>query len=97
MTKKILALTFALVLGAALGAQAADYPARDITNVIIWAAGGGTDVCNRIVMAEMQKSPERPHQRYQQDGRRRRLHRHVARPQPASRRLYAGRDLRVVR
>ena len=55
MTKKILALTFALVLGAALGGQAADYPARDITNVIIWAAGGGTDVCNRIVMAEMQK------------------------------------------
>ena len=56
MAKKILALTFALVLGAALGGQAADYPTRDITNVVVWAAGGGTDVCNRIVMAEMQKS-----------------------------------------
>jgi tripartite-type tricarboxylate transporter receptor subunit TctC len=56
MSKKTLALAFALVLGATLGAQAADYPTRDITNVVVWAAGGGTDVCNRIVMAEMQKS-----------------------------------------
>ncbi len=51
-------LTFAVVLvvAAALGAQAADYPVRDITDVVVWAAGGGTDVCNRIVMAEMQKT-----------------------------------------
>jgi putative tricarboxylic transport membrane protein len=56
MSKKTLALAFALVLAAVLGAQAADYPARDITNVVVWAAGGGTDVCNRIVMAEMQKN-----------------------------------------
>ena len=97
MAKKILALAFALVLGAALGGQAADYPTRDITNVVVWAAGGGTDVCNRIVMAEMQKVLNAPHQRHQQDGRRRRLHRHVARPRPASRRLHPGRDLRVVR
>ena len=55
MSRKSLALALALVLGAVMGVQAADYPARDITNVVVWAAGGGTDVCNRIVMAEMQK------------------------------------------
>ena len=55
MSKKALVLALAQVLGAAMGAQAADYPARDITNVVVWAAGGGTDVCNRVVMAEMQK------------------------------------------
>jgi len=33
----------------------AEYPARDITNVLVWSAGGGTDVCNRVVMAEMAK------------------------------------------
>jgi tripartite-type tricarboxylate transporter receptor subunit TctC len=31
------------------------YPDRTITNILVWAAGGGTDVCNRIVMAEMAK------------------------------------------
>ncbi len=31
------------------------YPERDITTVVVWGAGGGTDVCNRIVMAEMSK------------------------------------------
>jgi tripartite-type tricarboxylate transporter receptor subunit TctC len=31
------------------------YPSRDITNVVVWAAGGGTDVSNRIVSAEMAK------------------------------------------
>ncbi len=55
MNRKTLTLALALVLGAALGANAAEYPARDITNVVVWAAGGGTDVCNRIVSAEMQK------------------------------------------
>jgi len=33
-----------------------DYPARDITTVVVWGAGGGTDVCNRVVMAEMSKA-----------------------------------------
>ncbi len=36
-------------------AHAQDYPSRDITNVIVWAAGGGTDTANRLVMAEMQE------------------------------------------
>jgi len=31
------------------------YPERDITTVVVWGAGGGTDVCNRVVMAEMAK------------------------------------------
>ncbi len=31
------------------------FPKRDITNVVVWSAGGGTDTCNRIVSAEMAK------------------------------------------
>jgi tripartite-type tricarboxylate transporter receptor subunit TctC len=48
-----------LVLVVALGfvsAQAeVEYPSRDITNVMVWGAGGGTDTANRLVMAEMGK------------------------------------------
>lgn len=33
----------------------AAYPARDITDVVVWGAGGGTDVVNRTIMAEMAK------------------------------------------
>ncbi len=32
-----------------------DYPARDITDAVVWGAGGGTDVCNRTIMGEMSK------------------------------------------
>jgi putative tricarboxylic transport membrane protein len=32
-----------------------EYPERDITTVVVWGAGGGTDVCNRVVMAQMSK------------------------------------------
>lgn len=52
--KRILGLAAATVLAGAVAANAADYPSRDITNVVVWSAGGGTDVCNRIVSAEMQ-------------------------------------------
>jgi len=52
--KGILGAAAAAVLLAGVGAQAADYPSRDITDVVVWSAGGGTDVCNRIVAAEMQ-------------------------------------------
>ena len=31
------------------------FPVRDITNTVVWAAGGGTDVCNRIVSGEIAK------------------------------------------
>jgi tripartite-type tricarboxylate transporter receptor subunit TctC len=36
-------------------ARKAEYPERDITNVLVWGAGGGTDICNRMVAAEMGK------------------------------------------
>ena len=52
--KRILGLAAATVLAGAVAANAADYPSRDITDVVVWSAGGGTDVCNRIVAAEMQ-------------------------------------------
>ncbi len=36
-------------------ASAQDYPFRDITTVVVWGAGGGTDSINRMIMAEMEK------------------------------------------
>jgi tripartite-type tricarboxylate transporter receptor subunit TctC len=45
----------ALVTGLGAGAQAQDYPFRDITAVVVWGAGGGTDTINRMIMAEMEK------------------------------------------
>lgn len=52
-------LKFALagtVLAAAMPfAAAQDYPFRDITNAVVWGAGGGTDSINRMIMAEMEK------------------------------------------
>jgi tripartite-type tricarboxylate transporter receptor subunit TctC len=42
---------FALSTSVALAA----YPDRDITNAVVWGAGGGTDVVNRTIMAEMSK------------------------------------------
>ena len=56
--KKWLALTMALLAlsaGMLLAKGQEEYPARDITDVVVWAAGGGTDLCNRIVTAEMAK------------------------------------------
>jgi len=48
-------LVFSLVVLLALGgvAIAKDFPKRNITDVVVWGAGGGTDTCNRIIMAEM--------------------------------------------
>lgn len=50
---KRLLLVLMLVLIGVTAAFAADFPKRDITNVVVWGAGGGTDTCNRIVSAEM--------------------------------------------
>jgi len=53
--------TFAAIAGLAAFAaiaspvQAQDYPYRDITTVVVWGAGGGTDSINRMIMAEMEK------------------------------------------
>lgn len=56
--RKALTLIIALSLVAAASVFATaemEYPERDITNVLVWSAGGGTDTCNRVVMAEMAK------------------------------------------
>ncbi len=59
--KKTMILTAMILLiagaafanGAADTGMASDYPSRDITTVVVWGAGGGTDVCNRTVMQVM--------------------------------------------
>lgn len=49
MTVAILLVAGTMVFAA--GEQ--EYPSRDITNVLVWGAGGGTDTANRVVMEEM--------------------------------------------
>ncbi len=44
----------AVLLSLSSAATANDYPTRDITNVVVWSAGGGTDISNRIVSAAME-------------------------------------------
>ena len=51
--RKVLSIVAVLLLCAS--ASFAEFPERDITNVVVWSAGGGTDTCNRIVSAEMAK------------------------------------------
>lgn len=52
--KKILLISLVILLAISTGAYAAKgFPKRNITNVVVWSAGGGTDTCNRIVSAEM--------------------------------------------
>lgn len=54
--KRILVLSLALLVvisGYALAAR--KYPTRNITNIVVWGAGGGTDTCNRIISGEMAK------------------------------------------
>jgi tripartite-type tricarboxylate transporter receptor subunit TctC len=54
--KKLLIIGLVCLMAVALaaGAYAAKgFPARNITDVVVWGAGGGTDTCNRIIMAEM--------------------------------------------
>ena len=52
--KKILLISLTVFLAMACSAQAAKkFPSRNITNVVVWGAGGGTDTCNRIISAEM--------------------------------------------
>jgi len=49
------AIVFFVITGAPVfgAGEAETYPARDITNILVWGAGGGTDTANRLVMAEM--------------------------------------------
>lgn len=54
-------MRFAIVIAAAglltvgIPAQAENYPSRNITTVVVWGAGGGTDVINRLLANEMQE------------------------------------------
>lgn len=36
-------------------AAKSDYPSRDITNIVVWSAGGGTDQANRVLSQELAK------------------------------------------
>ena len=53
--KRILFISLIVLLALATGVAMAakGYPKRNITDVVVWSAGGGTDTCNRIIMAEM--------------------------------------------
>jgi len=56
--KKLLLISLVVVMAVALaaGAYAAKgFPKRNVTAVVVWGAGGGTDTCNRIIHAEMSK------------------------------------------
>ncbi len=56
--KKVLAMSLALVLALAVmapAAFAADYPAKGITAINPWGAGGGTDNCLRAFCAALEK------------------------------------------
>lgn len=58
MIGKIAGLGAGLVVAAtafAAPVSAQEYPYRDITDVVVWGAGGGTDSINRMIMAEMAK------------------------------------------
>jgi len=55
LVKRLIVITLVILLACGSVAFAAkkEFPRRDITDVVVWGAGGGTDVCNRIVTAEM--------------------------------------------
>ena len=53
--KKILVICLVVLFASATMVHADKFPKRDITDVVVWSAGGGTDACNRIIAAEMQK------------------------------------------
>ena len=56
--KRILLISLVVLMAVAVaaGAYAAKgFPKRNITAVVVWGAGGGTDTCNRIIHAEMSK------------------------------------------
>ena len=46
-------VAFAASFAFAEGQQ--EFPTRDITDVVVWSAGGGTDTTNRVVVGEMQQ------------------------------------------
>ncbi len=55
--KKIIVICLVVLLASTTAVYAAGkaFPKRNITDVVVWGAGGGTDTCNRIITAEMSK------------------------------------------
>jgi len=54
--KKVLFISLIVLLAVSVNGYAAKgFPKRNITDVVVWGAGGGTDTCNRIICAEMAK------------------------------------------
>jgi len=54
--KRITLISFIVFFALTSWAFAAKkFPSRNITDVVVWGAGGGTDTCNRIITAEMAK------------------------------------------
>jgi len=54
------ALSFALTAGAVCAARAETYPARAITIIVPYSAGGGTDVMARLIADELSKMWSQP-------------------------------------
>jgi len=53
--KRILVVLVIMVMALTSAMAQPKYPARDITDIVVFGAGGGTDLANRLVMAEMAK------------------------------------------
>lgn len=54
--RKLIVISLVVLLAVTTGtAMAKGFPKRNITDVVVWGAGGGTDTCNRIITAEMAK------------------------------------------
>ena len=54
--KKVIVVCLVVLLALGTGVSfAKGFPKRNITAVVVWGAGGGTDTCNRIIHAEMAK------------------------------------------
>jgi len=53
--KTYLSILATCLMTATVAVAGENYPARDITDAVVWGAGGGTDVCNRTIMGEMSK------------------------------------------
>jgi tripartite-type tricarboxylate transporter receptor subunit TctC len=56
--KKLMLIGLVVLMAIALAAGAyaeKGFPKRNVTAVVVWGAGGGTDTCNRIIHAEMSK------------------------------------------
>lgn len=53
--KRTLIFCLVILLAVTTGVSAKSFPKRNLTAVVVWGAGGGTDTCNRIIHAEMSK------------------------------------------